>query len=414
VKTLFRYSGELTGIAMTFTWRTCTEKGEWTGTEREGGLSELLQDSAGSDLALLVTSAEIAGRRYTVDPAERRHLDKLLPYHLESTVASDINAVHVARGRIRDGQVDLLYTDRRLLLQQIESLEALGLDIHHVYSTAALLNATSDKWIIAVEQGFALFNSGSESCTLDLPLLPVYLQLKFKSTTAKESELPASLVVLGGSSEARREVKESLSRLVTVSGQPVQVHESLADLWSSLKPDFASLVDLRQGSLRRPVRLRKYLGAIRVPATFALLALLATVSAAALETMKLNREYREIQAQIEQTYRQAVPEGLLVDAEQQLRSQLARLGDMTSGHSLFTALPTLAGALQSHTDIELYTLNYGRQQREIQLSVGAQNNSAILSLADEINRRGLNASVQNLVQSGSVQQATIGVQEGRL
>ena len=137
---------------------------------------------------------------------------------------------------------------------------------------------------------------------------------------------------------------------------------------------------------------------------------------AVLEIQFNNQRFRSLQQDIESAYREVVPAGVLVDAEQQLSSQLRQLRGDASGGSVLGLLDQLTPQLVRSSQISINRLSYNGSSSatglgELQLSLEAASNTDILQFSEQLNNAGLQARAQNMTQSGSRQQASLMITE---
>jgi type II secretory pathway component PulL len=91
-----------------------------------------------------------------------------------------------------------------------------------------------------------------------------------------------------------------------------------------------------------------------------------------------------------------MPQGMLVDAAQQLRSQLAQLDGDNGGVSLLWILEQIAPALTGVPGVRVQRLTYNAARQELNLSISAMSNDDMLALNDALTEAGLNARTQNI------------------
>jgi type II secretory pathway component PulL len=134
--------------------------------------------------------------------------------------------------------------------------------------------------------------------------------------------------------------------------------------------------------------------------------LLATWSLVTLLEIQQHRsQQRHTQAQIEMAFRSVVPRGVLVDAEKQLRNQLAGLDSDTDYTGPVALLARIAPLLENDAGIQLRGLTYNQRQRDIRLNFQAQSFSAIEQLLARLLQAGLQTELVHSSADGKAQQA---------
>ena len=125
-----------------------------------------------------------------------------------------------------------------------------------------------------------------------------------------------------------------------------------------------------------------------------------------LQVLQLDRRYENLQQQSTSAYRNVIPDGVLVDAEQQLRSQLAQFEAGAAGDVL-ALLEVVAPLLAARDNMSITRLSWQGQQGEVQLSLLAQSNSDILAVAEALQAAGLDAQARNMSRQGQLQTANL-------
>jgi type II secretory pathway component PulL len=105
-----------------------------------------------------------------------------------------------------------------------------------------------------------------------------------------------------------------------------------------------------------------------------------------------------------------MPDGVLVNAEQQLLTQLARR-EGSSGEGVLVLLSELAPLLVSQAGMVITRLDYNAPRQELQLSLSAQRNGDILAFADAVQALGLDAQAQGFSRQGDAQLANVLIKE---
>jgi len=198
--------------------------------------------------------------------------------------------------------------------------------------------------------------------------------------------------------------------------QPDLVSRLLTGVWDGSCAGRADRIspaipDLRQGDFARPVRWQKIWRPVRLPLMAAGVAALTFVSVTLLEIQLNNQRFGRLQQDIDLAYREVVPAGMLVDAEQQLRGQLGQLRG-SGGGSVLALLHRMTPQLAQSPQVRINRLGYNGGSSptdlgELQLSIDAASNTDILQFSEQLNNIGLQARAQNMTQAGDRQQASL-------
>lgn len=387
---------------------------------------------------LLVAGDKVVSRSVTFAENEKKHLQKLLPFMLESQLAVDLPQVHVAYQLPQDSRVQadkpsvlVAYTDRKQLQWRIEELESLGLEVEDVFSIAAILPATETNWSLLPDGDICHLHAGSVLCaSMEPEMISTLLDsaIAERSTNAQVPTLTVFVTQAEESVSAAKEYAQGAESLL----QALSAHAGLsaagirlrpqqqANAWSHLHTGQAGAVNLRQGEFSAPLRLAKYWKQWRVPAMAAVFAVTAVLLTAVVETQINQYRFRALDARIEQRYREVMPEGVLVDAVQQLSAQVAQRRNAGASQSLISMLDAMLEPFGSVEGISLHRLSYNSNTQtagtaaEIQMNISAPSATEILQFSENLTAAGWNAQAQNISRVGSSQQANLVVRGNSL
>lgn len=398
-------------------------------------------------LTLLIPGADCPSRRLAFRLEEKRHLARLIPFELEADLAQDIGGLHVALGMPLQGkngqdqtqaastttttesasEVVVSYMDKRELGTRIMALETAGFDVRHCYAEPLLLPATASSWILRLTDSQVDIGWGAgAAASIDLSMLTVFLDSLLHAPVAAGATPPQSLQLQALNNDELELMKAEVSASVLVqTWQPEVVTMRLPDVWVGIcQPDAGrsadkvspAIPDLRQGEFARPVRWQKIWRPVRLPLIATGVAALTFAAVTLLETQLNNQRFRALQQDMESAYRNVVPAGVLVDAEQQLRAQLGQLRGDSAGGSVLALLDLITPQLSENAQVSITRLSYNGSSSvaglgELQLSIEAASNTDILQFSEQLNNSGLQARAQNMTQSGNRQQASLIITE---
>lgn len=376
---------------------------------------------------LLLSGEQVVSRMIAFAANEKKHLAKLLPFMLESQLAVDLSQVHVAHVLSDDAQAETdslsavaAYTDKKQLQWRIASLESLGLEVGQVFSIPAIMPATQTSWSLLPDGDICHLNAGNiSSVSLEQELLPALMDIVVADLAPHGSAPTLTLtltvfVVDDRDPERARTLLQTLSEHEGIKEAGIKISsQRLPHAWSNLDSNQKQAVNLRQGEFVAPLRLAKYWKQWRVPAIAAMVAMSAVLVTAIVEAQINQYRFRALEARIEQRYREVMPEGVLVDAVQQLSAQVSQRRNAGSTQSLISMLGALLEPFENTENLNLHRLGYssgnqaGGASTEIQLSVGAPGAAEILQLSESLNAAGWSAQAQNISRVGDAQQANL-------
>jgi type II secretion system protein L len=377
-----------------------------------------LPDASGLHTVLLMAGDSLVTRQLTFLPKEKRHLQRLLPFMLEPELAADISQVHVASAEPRivaeSGYVSVAYADKKPLQSAIHTLEDLGLEVEEVYALPAMLPTAEQQWSILLDGDICHLHCGHSLCASVEPALVLPL---LETVLAADTQVYSGtrLTVLVSAAEhttaASQTVFQSLAQDSSLAQAGIKVDQHvIAQVWSGLRCQGEQLVNLRQGELAAPLRTAKYWKTLRTPVIAAMLAVCAVITSVFVETTINQRRFAVLQTQIEQRYRDVMPEGVLVDAVQQLSTQLARYRAGESSVGPVAMLNAMLDAFEITGELNLHRLSFNSNDQnnpEIQMTISAPTTAVILELSETLSASGWTAQAQNISRAGDLQQANL-------
>ncbi|MCB1710363.1 MAG: type II secretion system protein GspL, partial [Halioglobus sp.] len=147
-----------------------------------------------------------------------------------------------------------------------------------------------------------------------------------------------------------------------------------------------------------------------VAAVFALafgLQLVATYA----DYLKLSRENLALRAAVESSYRKAYPRGAVVDAETQLRRQLASLRGSGEASGFVQLVERVGAAIAGNNGTAIDAINYNFSSRggEMRMNIVAADFEAVERVRSDINKAGLEAVMESSSAQGDKVRARLRV-----
>lgn len=386
-----------------YRWRPFSQQGRWLAQCGEGSLEELIEQATGLSLCLLLDGDDVVIRQLRFNPKEKKHLARLVPFELESGIAADINGLHVALAVPAESTVEAAYVERALLRRHIEPLEKVGLWVESCRIIPQLLSSDDRRWLLNVrDDGRLDLACANQAMTIHTQMLQETLRSLMAEPQYLAPEQISVCVPRGHDADGLLVTLDEL-----LPGCLCHV-EQLAERWDALQPDRVNAIDLRQGAFAPPVRWQRFWTPFRVPLAATAVAIMLFVITTVVEIQLNASRFERLQQQIETAYRLVVPQGMLVDAEQQLMTQIQQLRGNSSDNALMPILHAAAPVLLQYSQVNAHRLNFNAAQGELQLAVTAASNADILTLTDTLNEAGLNAQARNIsTVGGDRQQASL-------
>jgi len=398
--------------AAQYLWRRCDEQGQWLGEAQQSDAQSLQELLPGThpEICLMLSGSEVVLQDVPFNTKERRHLARLIPFELEDEITSEIDDLHFALATPRDESVTTAYVESDWLAQQITELESLGFEVTHCLPEPLLLPYSNASWTLHLSEHAIDEESACQRLILryDDNLGFAIEESLAASSLEALSEItgsPESLLLLAPNEELLNKLYSLLPEKLGQSIIEEQIESRIADYWQSLSLQNISGLDLRQGSYARQLPYMKWWTQWRNVAAIALVSLVAYLGVNLGQIQIAKSQQQDLRQQIIETYRQVIPQGVVANAEQQLKQKIAQLEGSSGGGSVVALLAKIAPIIAADKEINLRDLRYVDQSGEMQLTLQAKNYDAISKLEAAMKNGGLEAKLLNTSRAGDEQQA---------
>lgn len=394
-----------------YQWRDCNRQGEWIDAPQQGGLEQLRQafPQESTEVCLVLSGTRVVTQPVAVNPAERKHLRRLVPFELEEQVTEELDDLHFAFADHDDNQVAAAYVNNQWLGRQLEELESVGLDVIHCCSLPLLLIRDDNGWTLRLDDLLHVHHGKGLGFSVEPSMATVVLE-----TLLQNSQPPESLRLLAGDEDTLRRLYQLLPPTLCEPLEESAIQWWECNQWDSFDMEHPADLDLRQGGYGRKLPLKRWWQEWRTVAVVGMVALFAYVAVNLAEIQTLKAQRNQLVAEARDVYRQVVPEGQAPDPERQLRNQLAQYQGSDSRASVIDMYGKLAPLITGNKDITLRSLRYSDQPGTMNLMLEAGSYGSVLALQESINGTGLQARLQNTSQQGETQQARMVVSRGEL
>lgn len=365
--------------------------------DEEGALNDLRRAlAAGQPACFAAPGASIHLMTLAVAPEERRHLRQALPYLLEEQLAEDVESLHFASLALdNDGYAIAVCreADMQAWREGLAGLPALSRWVPE----PLLLPWREGEWCVLLESGRALVRTGlGQGFAAESDMLEMLLD------AAARDAVPQSLVLYG----------------VDQSRDLDLLPESLHGLTQWRRGGFAQALglaedtpalNLLQGAWAPRLPLERWWRQWRPVAAALAVAFLVQLLATWADYRELSAENLALRGAVEARFREAIPRGVLVDAEAQLRRQLEPLRGGGGGGRLLPLLAGVAGAVEATTGTTLGGLNYAERAGELRLTVLAPDFATVEQLRRQLEESGLAAVMESSNAQGEQVRARLRV-----
>lgn len=398
--------------AAQYLWRRCDELGRWMGEAQQSDAQSLQELLPGThlEICLMLSGTEVVLQDVVFNTKERRHLARLIPFELEDELTSEIDELHFALATPGDESVATAYVDNDWFAGQIKELENLGFEVTQCLPEPLLLPYSNASWTLHLSEHCIDENSNSQRLlvrhgenlgfAIEESLAAISLE-----ALSEISGSPESLLLLAPNEEQLNKLYSLIPEKLGQSLIEEQIDSRIADYWQSLSLQNISALDLRQGNYARQLPYMKWWKQWRTVAAVGLVSLVAYLGVNIGQIQIANSQQRDLRQQINETYRQVVPQGAVANVEQQLKQKIAQLEGSSGGGSVVALLAKIAPIVAADKEINLRDLRYVDQSGEMQLTLQAKNYDAISKLEAAMKKSGLEAKLLNTSRAGDEQQA---------
>ena len=349
-----------------------------------------------SAVAFAVPSESLSFLEHEVSKAERKVLAQSLPFSLEDRLAQDIDELHFAFRWIADDRVSVAVVSKERM--QEWSQEPAIARVSQWIPDTLLLPHEVGQWVVVIEDSrcfVRLSESSAFVCPLDL--LAAFLQ------SSQAQVAPERILVFSASESMLPALPAELENKV-VSRRGAWLDAAI------MSSEWGETLNLRQGDFVTVLPWVSWWSQWRwvAAALFAGVAVQAGVTFAGLQQAEqVNLELRQ---GIESRYREAYPQGAMVDPQKQLERQLLSLRGDGQRSGFVSLLDRTGLALQSIPDTQMVTLNYSDRNEQLSITVLAADFAAVESIRSELVKGGLKAGLDSSSAQGDQVRARLKVE----
>lgn len=361
-----------------FTWKPA---GDAAAPERGGSAGELVAawQALGRPAAwLLLPPESVPLHRLDMSPREARSAQRTAAFRIEDRLASDVEDVHIATGRLEHGRVTVAVMDPGWLRDLLDPIDAAGLRLARCTPLQCILPIEPSR-LLWTDGTRLAWRSGRDEAVRVVDIDAAAVALTELGQSGGDSHL--SCLVDDGCDPATLETM--------VRGYGFQPQWRRVSTWQLAQEAPANgLIDVRQGVFAQPVPWRLILQTARLPAAGLGMAAMLQLAALGTEVWRLERADTQLRQAIEQEYRALYPEGQLVDAAAQLREQLRRLREDTQAPRFIDHFREVGDELARHPGLNLRSLRFDARRGELELELRAPGHGAVEALSRALEATG--------------------------
>jgi len=339
-------------------WITVDDQGHMLAAPGAGTLAQAAAQVAGRRVAVLVPADHVLLTDAALPAKAGAKLAQLAPYALEEQVADDIESLHFAVGR-RDaatGRTRIGVVDKAIMQHACDAFLEAGIAPAAFYSEASLI-APNPGQVVAWLDGDTLVVASPERAPVVVPVTTLRGVFEFLATTRAYGPdvLPATLALqlVATSLDWQQHAGELDFLQEHFASARVQLLPQGSLPWLASQIPAAAPLNLLQGSYA-PRGGGHDWRRWRVPAALAAALLLVFVGGKLYQVQRLDAAERALDAEIDQTFRMAMPGALdSTDARRRMAQRFASLQDGGGNAGLLPALSAFASARAASPDASL-------------------------------------------------------------
>lgn len=366
-----------------------------------GDIGQLVSDLAYPLRMVLVLPAEsVLLRRVSFEEAERKLLSQTVPYSLEPDISEDIEQLHFALGAPGSDGVDVAVVNKSKLERWLRLLQASEMECVAVVPEQLTVPWIAGTWTIVQQQqtylvrydecgGFAIHRSQLE----------IALNMLLEEQASQSKPLPSQLTVYAPSA-GQQELRDLLpSKLKDLCEWKTLDHAKTSGgsdgwAWGSDWKEQCPL-NLLQGQFLPPLPWRKWWQQSRAVAALAVLAVSLHLIYGLAQNYSLRQDVITLHNRAEQTYRQIIPQGKLVDPEKQLQRKVNALRD-DAGSRFISMYRGVAEVLWGTEGVRMQSMSFSSKQSEIRMTLVAPSFNDIETLLSQIEQQQVTAELSGI------------------
>lgn len=317
-----------------------------------------------------------------ISAEEKKHFNQSLPFMLEEQVAEDIDGLHFAAAPLEGLRYGVALCRREAMDSWQQLLADLGL-VNQWLPEPLLLPRKTGEWCLLLEAEQAILRSGDcQGFGCERQQLPMLLE------AAVRESAPESLIVYGSDQAAD-------CALI-----PSEMHDKLqwrrGNLCSALLlVKNLPTLNLRQGDYAARLPLQRWWREWRLVASVFAAVFCLQLLATYMEYRAASAENLALRSAREASYRQAYPQGAIVDPEKQLQRQLDSMRGSSHSGGFVTLMERVGKVLSQETGTLLGSINYNDRSAEMRMNIVAQDFQSVERVRAALNANGLVATMES-------------------
>jgi general secretion pathway protein L len=343
-------------------WLRLDNDGQPQGSIHAGALADAAGEAGGQRVVVLAPGADCLLTRVNIPGRSRQKLLRAVPYALEEQLSEDVEKLHFAVGAVmEEGEWPVAVIGKEYMETLLADIADAGLDVQQVIPEILAIPYAGNETSVLVEHDIALVRTGSVSgYAADSDNLGMLLALQ---KVAEDEQLPAlHLYVRQDTLQPDTAGFGGETRVEAYAGDPLTVFAQGLD---------ARAINLLQGAYSRAGDWARVLRPWRATAALLVAGMLVSSVVMGIDYFRLNRESEQLNVQIEETFRKALPGSKrIVNPRVQMQQQLDSMQRRTGAGGGFLSLLGQSGAvLKGVQGVEINGANFRAGRLDMELVV---------------------------------------------
>jgi general secretion pathway protein L len=343
-------------------WLRLDNDGQPQGSVHAGALADAAGEAGGQRVVVLAPGTDCLLTRVNIPGRSRQKLLRAVPYALEEQLSEDVEKLHFAVGAaMEEGEWPVAVIGKEYMETLLAATADAGLDVQQVIPEILAIPYAGNETSVLVEHDIALVRTGSVSgYAADSDNLGMLLALQ---KVAEDEQLPAlHLYVRQDTLQPDTAGFGGETRVEAYAGDPLTVFAQGLD---------ARAINLLQGAYSRAGDWARVLRPWRATAALLVAGMLVSSVVMGIDYFRLNRESEQLNVQIEETFRKALPGSKrIVNPRVQMQQQLDSMQRRTGAGGGFLSLLSQSGAvLKGVQGVEINGANFRAGRLDMELVV---------------------------------------------
>ncbi|MFT4822417.1 MAG: general secretion pathway protein L [Cryomorphaceae bacterium] len=352
-----------------------------------------------ANLCFAAPGTDVTLLRVEFSQAEKKHINKALPFALEEQLVSDIDDLHFSTQLLDQSTLCAAICDKQKMGEWQEILAYIP-NLNQWIPEAQLLPWEEGQWTIVLEENYALVRSGAcEGFSVERSSLANMLQALVHET----QEMPSAVVVYGQDQNIEKVLlPDSLIELMQWRHGDFRTAMMLAQ-------DNNPAVNLLQGAFGQRLPLQRWWREWRLVAAVFFGAFCLQLIAGYANFLSLEQQNIALRQEAEKSARQVFPRGVLNQPEKQIERELNSLKGTAQSSGFVHLISRVGEVVAKKPGARIDSINYNDKGDEMRINLTAKNYEDVEAIRTAMTNLGLQAVMENSNAQGDQVRARLRV-----